>query len=105
MAGRFQSVSIKYLKTSYGCSRVRSIRLCTAWKARRWIKAEWRISENNRRARYYEITRAGRKQLERRSRGTFEITTSLRLDGNRRLKSGKTVLSQASLESAFEEEA
>ena len=29
-----------------------------------WITAEWRISENNRRARYYSITRAGTKQLE-----------------------------------------
>lgn len=28
-----------------------------------WIKGEWGTSENNRRARYYSITRAGRKQL------------------------------------------
>lgn len=28
-----------------------------------WVKAEWRASENNRRARYYTITAAGRKQL------------------------------------------
>ncbi|HXJ40607.1 MAG TPA: helix-turn-helix transcriptional regulator, partial [Bryobacteraceae bacterium] len=27
------------------------------------IRAEWRASENNRRARYYEITRTGRKHL------------------------------------------
>jgi PadR family transcriptional regulator, regulatory protein PadR len=31
---------------------------------RGWIKAEWRASENNRRARYYSITREGRKQLD-----------------------------------------
>ena len=31
---------------------------------RGWIKAEWRASENNRRARYYAITAEGRKQLE-----------------------------------------
>jgi len=31
---------------------------------RGWIKAHWGISENNRRAKYYELTRAGRKQLE-----------------------------------------
>ena len=30
---------------------------------RGWIKSEWGISENNRRARYYTLTRAGRKQL------------------------------------------
>ena len=31
---------------------------------RGWIRSEWRASENNRRARYYEITREGRRQLE-----------------------------------------
>jgi PadR family transcriptional regulator PadR len=29
-----------------------------------WIKAHWATSENNRRAKYYELTRIGRKQLE-----------------------------------------
>jgi DNA-binding PadR family transcriptional regulator len=28
-----------------------------------WISSEWGISENNRRARFYSITRQGRKQL------------------------------------------
>ena len=28
-----------------------------------WIKAEWRESENNRKAKYYALTAAGRKQL------------------------------------------
>lgn len=31
---------------------------------RRWIRAEWRASDNNRRARFYAITREGLKQLE-----------------------------------------
>jgi PadR family transcriptional regulator, regulatory protein PadR len=31
---------------------------------RGWIKARWGTSENNRRARYYELTKAGIKQLE-----------------------------------------
>jgi PadR family transcriptional regulator, regulatory protein PadR len=30
-----------------------------------WIKAEWGESDNNRRAKFYSLTRAGRKQLER----------------------------------------
>lgn len=30
---------------------------------RGWVKAEWGASENNRRARYYTLTTAGRKQL------------------------------------------
>ena len=29
-----------------------------------WIVAEWRPSENNRRAKFYSLTRAGRKQLQ-----------------------------------------
>jgi PadR family transcriptional regulator, regulatory protein PadR len=29
-----------------------------------WIEAEWKITENNRRAKYYALTRSGRKQLE-----------------------------------------
>ena len=29
-----------------------------------WVRAEWGVSDNNRRARFYAITRAGRKQLE-----------------------------------------
>ena len=29
-----------------------------------WVKGEWGASENNRRARFYALTKAGRKQLE-----------------------------------------
>jgi PadR family transcriptional regulator PadR len=28
-----------------------------------WVSSEWRITENNRKARYYALTRSGRKQL------------------------------------------
>src|SRR5688572_12709733 len=30
-----------------------------------WVSAEWGVSENNRKARYYTLTKLGRKQLER----------------------------------------
>jgi len=33
-------------------------------EARGWVKAEWGVSENNRQARYYALTAAGRKQLQ-----------------------------------------
>jgi transcriptional regulator len=33
-------------------------------EARGWVKAEWGVSDNNRRARYYALTSAGRKQLQ-----------------------------------------
>jgi PadR family transcriptional regulator PadR len=36
---------------------------------RGWVSSEWGQSENKRRARYYELTRAGRRQLEREMAG------------------------------------
>lgn len=33
--------------------------------AQGWVRAEWRGTEHNRQARYYALTRAGRKHLER----------------------------------------
>ncbi len=30
-----------------------------------WLRSEWAVSENNRRAKYYTLTKAGRKALER----------------------------------------
>jgi PadR family transcriptional regulator, regulatory protein PadR len=32
-----------------------------------WIASEWAVSENNRRAKYYKLTKAGRKVLDRES--------------------------------------
>jgi transcriptional regulator len=32
-------------------------------KRRGWLKTSWQVTENNRRARYYELTAAGRRQL------------------------------------------
>jgi transcriptional regulator len=32
-------------------------------KAKGWIRSEWRVTDNGRRARYYSLTAAGRKQL------------------------------------------
>ena len=40
------------------------------------ISAEWGVSENNRRARYYNLTRAGRKQIERDTR-QWETTAAI----------------------------
>ena len=33
-------------------------------EAQGWVKAEWGVSDNNRKARFYELTAAGRKQLQ-----------------------------------------
>jgi PadR family transcriptional regulator, regulatory protein PadR len=39
-----------------------------------WLKAEWGASENNRRARYYTVTAAGRKQLQEEEENWAELT-------------------------------
>ncbi|HEX7679683.1 MAG TPA: PadR family transcriptional regulator [Thermoanaerobaculia bacterium] len=44
---------------------------------RGWIKARWGTSENNRRARYYELTKAGLKQLETETGLWKQLTTAV----------------------------
>jgi transcriptional regulator len=42
-----------------------------------WVSAEWRPSENNRRAKFYSLTRAGRRQLERESANWHRLATAI----------------------------
>jgi PadR family transcriptional regulator PadR len=44
-----------------------------------WVKAEWGVSDNNRRARYYTLTPAGRKQLAAEEREFERIVAAIRL--------------------------
>jgi PadR family transcriptional regulator PadR len=44
---------------------------------RGWIKARWGTSENNRRARYYELTKTGRSQLARETDTWNRLTTAV----------------------------
>ena len=44
-----------------------------------WLKAEWGISENNRRARFYRLTPEGRKQLERESNAFNKMVRAIQL--------------------------
>ncbi len=46
---------------------------------RGWISAEWGESENNRRAKFYELTRAGRKQLAVETEEWERLTTAVGL--------------------------
>jgi transcriptional regulator len=43
-----------------------------------WIQGEWGLSENNRRARYYTLTPAGRKQLAAERRGFDRLIGAIR---------------------------
>lgn len=42
-----------------------------------WIRAEWRQTPNNQRARYYSITAAGRKQLGEKESAFAELVTAI----------------------------
>jgi transcriptional regulator len=46
---------------------------------RGWIKAAWGASENNRRAKFYELTRTGRKQLETETTAWQRLTSAVGL--------------------------
>jgi len=45
---------------------------------RGWIQSEWGQSENNRRAKYYTLTKAGRKQLEVENQGWDRLCLAIR---------------------------
>ncbi|MBL8232922.1 MAG: PadR family transcriptional regulator [Bryobacterales bacterium] len=61
IAQRIQQVSEETLSLNQGTLYPALLRL----EQKGWIAAEWGISENNRRARFYSLTKAGRKQLAR----------------------------------------
>jgi transcriptional regulator len=44
-----------------------------------WVTAEWGISENNRKARFYSLTRDGRKQLETEAKEFDKLVRAIQL--------------------------
>jgi PadR family transcriptional regulator, regulatory protein PadR len=71
IARRLEQVSEDILKLNEGTVYAALMRL----QHRRWISATWGASENNRRAKFYAITSAGRRQL------AVEVETWERLAG------------------------
>jgi PadR family transcriptional regulator, regulatory protein PadR len=59
IAQRVQQVSEDLLKLNQGTLYPALLRL----EQRGWISSKWGVSDNNRKAKYYSLTRAGRKQL------------------------------------------
>jgi len=59
IARRIEQISDDVLQLNQGTIYASLLRL----QQRRWISAAWGTSDNNRRAKFYTITRAGRKQL------------------------------------------
>src|SRR6266404_6283825 len=60
IAQRIQQVSEDLLQLNQGTLYPALLRL----EQRGWISSKWGSSENNRKAKYYSLTRTGRKQLE-----------------------------------------
>lgn|SRR5512134_353978 len=60
IAQRLQAVSEDVLRVNQGSLYPALYRL----EREGWIEAEWGASDSNRRARFYRLTRSGRKQLE-----------------------------------------
>jgi PadR family transcriptional regulator, regulatory protein PadR len=61
IARRIEQVSEQVLQLNEGTVYTSLLRL----QQRGWIAADWGTSENNRKAKYYSITKSGRKQLAR----------------------------------------
>jgi PadR family transcriptional regulator, regulatory protein PadR len=59
IAVRLQQVSADLLKLNQGTLYPALLRL----EQRGWISSKWGVSDNNRKAKYYSLTRSGRKQL------------------------------------------
>jgi transcriptional regulator len=61
VARRIEQLSEEMLRLNEGTVYASLLRLAQ----KGWIRSEWGASEHNRKARFYSITRAGRKQLAR----------------------------------------
>jgi PadR family transcriptional regulator PadR len=68
VARRIEEISRHRLSLNYGTLYPALVKL----EQEGFIKSEWRQSENNRRAKYYALTAAGRRQLEREAREWHE---------------------------------
>jgi transcriptional regulator len=75
IADRIQQISDEVLHVEQGSLYPALYRL----ENEGWIKAEAGLSENNRKARYYKLTAAGRKQLTAETEHWARVTAAIRL--------------------------
>ena len=73
IARRIEQISGDLLSVNYGTLYPALLKL----EQEGYISSEWGVSDNNRRAKYYKLTRAGRKQLEREERDWAQTTAIL----------------------------
>jgi PadR family transcriptional regulator len=72
IARRIEQTSDHHLVLNYGTVYPALVKL----EQEGYIESEWGVSDNNRKAKYYKLTRAGRKQLEREAK-EWERTTKI----------------------------
>jgi PadR family transcriptional regulator, regulatory protein PadR len=73
IARRIEQTSGNLLSLNYGTLYPALLKL----EQEGYIASEWGVSENNRKAKFYKLTRAGRKQLERETRDWEQATAIL----------------------------
>jgi PadR family transcriptional regulator, regulatory protein PadR len=73
IARRIEQISGDLLSVNYGTLYPALLKL----EQEGYIASEWGVSDNNRKAKYYKLTRAGRKQLEREAREWEQATAIL----------------------------
>ena len=72
IARRIEQISGDLLSINYGTIYPALLKL----EQEGYISSDWGLSDNNRKAKYYKLTRAGRKQLAKEARN-WELTTSI----------------------------
>src|ERR1700677_1787524 len=73
IARRIEQTSGDLLSVNYGTLYPALLKL----EQEGYIASEWGVSDNNRKAKYYKLTRAGRKQLEKEAREWEQATAIL----------------------------
>jgi transcriptional regulator len=71
IARRIEQTSGDLLSVNYGTLYPALLKL----EQEGYIRSEWGVSENNRKAKYYKLTRAGSKQLKKETRDWKQVTT------------------------------
>jgi PadR family transcriptional regulator PadR len=72
IARRIEQTSGEMLSVNYGTLYPALLKL----EQEGYIVSEWGVSDNNRRAKYYSLTRAGRRKLQKQAQ-EWELTTSI----------------------------
>jgi PadR family transcriptional regulator PadR len=73
IARRIEQVSAKSLSLNQGTIYPALLRL----EQRGWVKSEWGISETRRRAKFYSLTRSGRKQIDQETENWERIAATM----------------------------